>query len=60
MGFDAAEVASDAAHVAVASAAGQAWTGKALIAADGIWSPLRKLLFTPADRALPARAPRAA
>ena len=48
MGFDAAEVASDGAHVAVASAAGQAWAGKALIAADGIWSPLRKLLFTPA------------
>ena len=48
MGFDAAEVASDAAHVAVASASGQAWAGKALIAADGIWSPLRKMLFTQA------------
>ena len=24
---------------------GQAWSGKALIAADGIWSPLRQLLF---------------
>ncbi len=45
MGFDASEVASDAAHVAVAAENGQAWSGKALIAADGIWSPLRKLLF---------------
>ena len=45
MGFDASEVASDAGHVAVAAENGQAWSGKALIAADGIWSPLRKLLF---------------
>jgi salicylate hydroxylase len=45
MGFDVSEVASDAAHVAVAAENGQAWTGKALIAADGIWSPLRTLLF---------------
>jgi salicylate hydroxylase len=48
MGFDAAEVASDVAHVAVASPNGQAWAGKALIAADGIWSPLRKLMFNAA------------
>ena len=45
MGFDASEVASDAGHVAVAAENGQAWSGKALIAADGIWSPLRQLLF---------------
>ncbi len=45
MGFDTSEVASDAGHVAVAAENGQAWSGKALIAADGIWSPLRKLLF---------------
>ncbi len=45
MGFAASEVASDAGHVAVAAENGQAWSGKALIAADGIWSPLRQLLF---------------
>lgn len=47
MGFDASEVAFDDRSVAVASDAGQAWSGKALIAADGIWSPLRTLLFDP-------------
>lgn len=45
MGFDASEVAFDDRNVAVASEAGQSWSGKALIAADGIWSPLRTLLF---------------
>ena len=45
MGFDASEVASDAGHVAVAAENGQAWSGKAFIATDGIWSPLRQLLF---------------
>jgi len=45
MGFDVAEVATEGPHVAVASAGGQAWTGKALIAADGLWSTLRPLLF---------------
>lgn len=46
MGFDVAEVATEGQHVAVASAAGQAWTGKALIAADGLWSTIRPLLFS--------------
>ncbi len=45
MGFDASEVASADGHVAVAAANGEAWTGKALIAADGIWSPMRNLVF---------------
>ena len=45
MGFDAAEIANDDRHVAVAAANGQVWAGKALIAADGLWSPIRKLLF---------------
>lgn len=49
MGFDTSEVASDVGHVAVAAENGQAWSGKALIAADGIWSPLRKLLFDAAS-----------
>jgi 2-polyprenyl-6-methoxyphenol hydroxylase-like FAD-dependent oxidoreductase len=46
MEFDVAEVATEGPHVAVASAAGQAWTGKALIAADGLWSTIRPLLFS--------------
>lgn len=46
MGFNATEVAQGDAHVAVATDNGQAWTGKALIAADGIWSPLRSMLFS--------------
>jgi salicylate hydroxylase len=46
MGFDVAEVATEGSHVAVASTAGQAWTGKALIAADGLWSTIRPLLFS--------------
>jgi salicylate hydroxylase len=45
LGFDAAEVASGNGHVAVASDNHEAWTGRALIAADGIWSPLRSLAF---------------
>lgn len=46
--FDASEVASDADHVAVATSNGVAWTGRALIAADGIWSTLRTMLVDPA------------
>jgi salicylate hydroxylase len=45
MGFDASEVATRDGLVAVAADSRQAWTGRALIAADGIWSPLRSLLF---------------
>jgi salicylate hydroxylase len=45
MGFDASEVASGEGRIAVAADNGHAWTGKALIAADGIWSPLRALLI---------------
>ncbi|MCZ7595542.1 MAG: FAD-dependent monooxygenase [Hyphomicrobium sp.] len=45
MGFAASEVASGNGHVAVAAESGEAWSGRALIAADGIWSPLRSLLF---------------
>jgi salicylate hydroxylase len=49
MGFDVTEVATEGPHVAVASSAGQTWTGKALIAADGLWSAIRSLMFTPAE-----------
>ena len=49
MGFDVAEVATEGQHVAVASSAGQTWTGKALIAADGLWSAVRSLIFTPVE-----------
>jgi salicylate hydroxylase len=45
MGFDAAEVASDTNGVAVASRNGEAWTGKALIGADGLWSAIRSRHF---------------
>lgn len=45
LGFEASEVASDGSRVAVATDSGEAWTGKALIAADGIWSPLRGKLI---------------
>lgn len=48
MGFDAAEVAQGNGGVAVADDTGQARTGQALIAADGLWSPLRTLLFAAA------------
>jgi len=44
LGFEASEVAADERHVAVWAESGEAWTGKALIAADGIWSSLRALL----------------
>ena len=47
LGFDAAELASDTDGVAVAGHNGDAWTGKALIAADGIWSPIRSRYFDP-------------
>jgi len=51
MGFEVAEVATDGPHVAVASSTGQTWTGKALIAADGLWSTIRSLVFrTPPPR----------
>jgi salicylate hydroxylase len=45
MGFDASEVAMGDGHVAVAAETGEAWSGRALIAADGIWSPMRTLVF---------------
>lgn len=47
LGFDASEAAIDGSNVAVATDSGEAWTGRALIAADGIWSPLRTLLIDP-------------
>lgn len=47
LGVDAAQFASDDARVAVATDQGEAWTGKALIAADGIWSALRTLIIDP-------------
>jgi salicylate hydroxylase len=51
MGYNVAEVAMDAEQVAVANVFGQAWTGKALIAADGMWSTIR-------ERCFPATEPR--
>lgn len=47
LGFDASEFASDEQHAAVATDNGEAWHGRALIAADGIWSPLRTRLIDP-------------
>jgi salicylate hydroxylase len=47
LGFDVAEIATDGQMVAVTSTDGRAWTGKALIAADGVWSTLRSLHFDP-------------
>jgi len=44
-GFDVSGVANDAARVAVAATNGEAVAGRALIAADGLWSPLRSALF---------------
>ena len=44
-GFDVAEIATDGETVAVASSEGRTWTGKALIAADGVWSAVRSLHF---------------
>jgi salicylate hydroxylase len=46
-GFEVSEVASYADCVAVAADNGDAWTGRGLIAADGIWSRLRTMLFDP-------------
>jgi salicylate hydroxylase len=45
MGFNVAEVAADAEMVAVATDRGESWTGRALIAADGIWSGIRARYF---------------
>ncbi len=45
MGFSVAEVATDARGVAVADQTGHAWTGRALIAADGVWSTVRSHQF---------------
>jgi salicylate hydroxylase len=49
LGFEASQVASSDGLVAVATESGEAWTGQALIAADGIWSPLRSLLIDAAQ-----------
>jgi 2-polyprenyl-6-methoxyphenol hydroxylase-like FAD-dependent oxidoreductase len=45
MGFAVAEVAANADRVAVADGSGHAWTGRALIAADGLWSAVRPRIF---------------
>lgn len=45
LGFEVSEVASGGDRVSVATDSGDAQTGKTLIAADGIWSPLRAKLF---------------
>ncbi|MFN3622502.1 MAG: FAD-dependent monooxygenase [Hyphomicrobium sp.] len=45
--FEASEVAYERSRVAVAADNGAAWTGKALIAADGVWSPMRTMLIDP-------------
>jgi salicylate hydroxylase len=45
MEFEVTEVASDAERVAVAAETGRAWTGRALIAADGLWSGIRTRTF---------------
>jgi salicylate hydroxylase len=45
MGSEVAEVATDGEMVAVATESGQAWTGIALIAADGVWSVIRSREF---------------
>ncbi len=45
MGFSVEEIATDGHLVAVASGDGNSWTGKALIAADGIWSQTRTSQF---------------
>jgi salicylate hydroxylase len=46
LGFEVSEIAADAGQVAVAAENGDAWAGKALIAADGIWSGLRTKLIS--------------
>jgi salicylate hydroxylase len=45
MGFPVEEVAVGDGRVAVADGATQAWTGRALLGADGIWSSVRRLIF---------------
>jgi salicylate hydroxylase len=45
MGFDAADSASNDSAVAIATDTGDAWTGRALVAADGLWSPIRARHF---------------
>jgi 2-polyprenyl-6-methoxyphenol hydroxylase-like FAD-dependent oxidoreductase len=45
MGFAVAEVAANKDRVAVAAGSGHAWTGRALIAADGLWSAIRARIF---------------
>jgi salicylate hydroxylase len=45
MGFPVEEVAVQDGRVAVADGASQAWTGRALIGADGIFSSVRRLVF---------------
>ncbi len=46
--FDVSEVAYADGLVGVADATGVAWSGRALIGADGVWSKLRGMLFDPA------------
>jgi 2-polyprenyl-6-methoxyphenol hydroxylase-like FAD-dependent oxidoreductase len=57
MGFGVAEVAVEEDMVAVATDTGHAWTGRALIAADGVWSLIRTRQF---DSAPPRFAGKAA
>lgn len=45
MGFPVVELAADEEMVAVVTSSGHAWTGRALIAADGLWSAVRNLEF---------------
>jgi salicylate hydroxylase len=47
LGFDVVQLATDGQMVAVTSADGRAWTGRSLIAADGVWSAIRNLQFDP-------------
>jgi salicylate hydroxylase len=47
LGFDVTDIATDRQLVAVTSTDGRTSTGKALIAADGIWSTTRSLQFDP-------------
>jgi len=46
MGFEVTEIATEPDTVAVAAQSGEAWTGKALIAADGVWSTVRGQQFS--------------
>lgn len=45
MDFDVDEIATDGDLVAVAASDGNAWTGRALVAADGVWSRVRASHF---------------